>query len=429
MTVRRSRPGGDIQHRLSAVDAQTYWMSAKIPNDTVLLYGFSGGPADPDAALEEIAERARGCPDLTVRIEDGGRLTYPAWVHREVDRSQFVVHDTEDCTFQACLDGASALTADRLDARVAAWRMHVFTDIEGIPGAVGPGTVAVLQISHALGGGGRTSLPAAIMFGRRDGAVPGIDAPRTRPFDLPIVGIRAARAHRQLVEDTEAGKVPPPAELRPVLRTNARPAGPRHLRTLERRRSDLSGPTVTVAALSAVSVALAEHLRSLGEDPSYLGAEVPMAKPPPRLAYNHFGNVGVGLYPELAEPERLGRIAADLDARRRRAAHPAIRMADLAFAATPAPLLRWGMDRFDPDVRVTQVTGNTVVSSVNFGASDFTFGGAPVTVATAFAGLSPMMGLTHVVGGVGETITIGVHAAESAVGDIDAYVERLEAAL
>ena len=290
--------------RLSAVDAQTYWMSAKIPNDTVLLYGFSGVPADPDAALEEIAERARGCPDLTVRIEDGGRLTYPAWVHREVDRSLFVVHDTEDRTFQACLDEASALTADRLDARVAAWRMHVFTDIEGVPGAVSPGTVVVLQISHALGGGGRTSAPAAIMFGRRGGVVPGIDAPHTRPFDLPIVGFRAARAHRQMVEDTEAGRVPPPADLRPALRTNARPAGPRHLRTLERRRSDLSGPTVTVAALSAVSVALAEHLRSLGEDPSCLGAEVPMAKPPPRLAYNHFGNVGVGLYPELAEPER-----------------------------------------------------------------------------------------------------------------------------
>jgi hypothetical protein len=289
--------------------------------------------------------------------------------------------------------------------------------------------VAVLQISHALGGGGRTSAPAAIMFGRRDGVVPGIDAPRTRRFALPIVGFRAARAHRRLVEDTEAGRVPPPADLRPVLRTNERPAGSRHLRTLERRRSDLSGPTVTVAALSAVSVALAEHLRSLGEDPSYLGAEVPMAKPPPRLAYNHFGNVGVGLHPELAESERLERIGADLDARRRRAAHPAIRMADLAFAATPAPLLRWGMDRFDPDVRVSKVTGNTVVSSVNFGAADFTFGGAPVTVVSAFAGLSPMMGLTHVVGGVGDTISVSVHAAESAVGDIDAYVERLEAAL
>lgn len=415
--------------RLSAVDAQTYWMSAKIPNDTVLLYGFDGVPADITAAIEEIGERAGGCADLTVRIEDGRRLMYPAWVHREVGRSQFVVHDTEDRTFQACLDEAPVLTAERLDARVAAWRMHVFAGVDGVPGAAGPGTVAVLQISHALGGGGRTSGPAAIMLGRRDGVVPGIDAPNAGLFTLPVVGFRAARAHRQLVEDTESGRVPAPADLRPALRTNARPAGSRHLRTLVRRRSDLSGPTVTVAALSAVSVALAAQLRSLGEDPSLLGAEVPMAKPPPRLAYNHFGNVGVGLYPELGNAERGERIAADLDARRRRAEHPAMRMADRAFAATPAPLLRWGMDKFDPDVRVSSVTGNTVVSSVNCGATDFHFGGAPVTVACAFPGLSPMMGLTHAVCGVGETISLSVHAAESAIGEIDDYVERLEAAL
>jgi hypothetical protein len=427
MTVRRSRPGGDIQHRLSAVDAQTYWMSVKIPNDTVLLYGFAGVAADPEAAIEEIAERARGFSDLTMRIEDGGPLTYPAWVHRDVDRSLFVLH--EGRTFQGCLDQVGEITAARLDPRVAAWRLHIFTGVEGVPAAVGPGTVAVLQISHALGGGGRTSAPAAMMFGRRDGAVPGIDAPRIGPICLPVLGFRAARAHRRMVDDTDAGRVPPAAELRPALRTNARPSGPRRLRTVVRRRSDLSGATVTVAALSAVSVALAEHLRDRGEDPSRLGAEVPMAKPPPRLAYNHFGNVGVGLYPELAGPERGARIAADLDARRRRAAHPAARTSDLAFAATPAPLLRWGMDRFDPDVRVTQVTGNTVVSSVNFGAADFTFAGAPVTVATAFAGLSPMMGLTHVVGGVGDTVAIGVHAAESAVDDLDAYVERLKDAL
>ena len=417
------------RHRLSAVDAQTYWMSAKIPNDTVLLYGFAGVPADLDQALDQIAERARGCTDLTVRVDDGGPLTYPAWVHRDVDRSQFVVHDLEDRTWASCLAQVSALTADRLDARVAAWRLHVFTGVEGVPGAVGPGTVAVLQISHALGGGGRTSASAAIMFGRLDGVVPGIDASLSGLITLPFLGFRAARAHRQMVEDTDAGRVPPPADLRPVLRTNARPTGPTRLRTVVRRRSDLSGPTVTVAVLSAVSVALADQLRTLGDDPTLLGAEVPMAKPPPRLAYNHFGNVGVGLCPELAEPERCVRIAADLDERRRRAAHPAMRMADLAFAATPAPLLRWGMDRFDPDVRVAQVTGNTVVSSVNFGANDFSFGGAPVTMVTAFAGLSPMMGLTHVVGGVGDTIALGVHAAESAVGDVDAYVDRLERAL
>ncbi len=404
MPARRSRPGGDIQRRLSAVDAQTYWMSSKIPNDTVLLYGFAGGAPDVEQALEQIGACARTSADLTVRIAEDGFLRYPAWVHRDVVGSQFVVHDVADRTWEACLARVLEVTADRLDARVAAWRLHVFTDVDGIPGVVGPGTVAVFQITHALGGGGRTSGPAALMFGRVGGVVNGIDASPGGVLALPISGIRAARMHRQLVEDTDAGRVPPPADLRPVLRTNARPEGPRHLRTVVRTRADLSGPTVTVAALSAVSVALADHLRDLGDDPSFLGAEVPMAKPPPRLAYNHFGNVGVGLFPDLAAADRGMRIAADLDARRRRAAHPAMRASDLAFAATPAPLLRWGMDRFDPEVRVAKVTGNTVVSSVNCGAADFTFGGAPVKMAAAFPALSPMMGLTHAVCGIGDTV-------------------------
>jgi hypothetical protein len=267
------------------------------------------------------------------------------------------------------------------------------------------------------------------MFGRVGAVVPEISPVSASPLTLPLLGFRAARAHRQLIADTEAGTVPAPAELRPLLRTNARPSGTTSLRTVVRERSELSGATVTVGALSAVSAALAGHLRALGDDPTALGAEVPMTKPPPRVAYNHFGNVGVGLYPDLPAVERRTWIAADLDARRRRAAHPATRAADLAFAATPAPLLRWGMERFDPDLRVTAVTGNTVVSSVNCGAADFAFGGAPVVLAAAFAGLSPMMGLTHVVVGVGGTLSISVHAAESAVGDVDAYVARLEAAL
>ena len=45
------------------------------------------------------------------------------------------------------------------------------------------------------------------------------------------------------------------------------------------------------------------------------------------------------------------------------------------------------------------------------------------------SGLSPMMGLTHGVHGIGDTIAISVHAAESAIVDVDAYVARLAAAL
>jgi hypothetical protein len=97
-----------------------------------------------------------------------------------------------------------------------------------------------------------------------------------------------------------------------------------------------------------------------------------------------------------------------------------------AFAALPAPLLRWGIGQFDPEARSPTVTGNTVVSSVNRGPADLFLGEASVVLTAGFPGLSPMMGLTHGVHGIGDTIAISVHAAESAVGDIDAYVERLD---
>lgn len=418
MTIRRLTPN----------DAQTFWLAAKIPNDTFLLFGFAGVPDDLARTLDDVEGRARGCPDLSLRVDDRGGWGYPAWVRCEADRSRLVVHEA-DSSWASCQAEVCALIADQLDATVATWRLHVFVGVTGMPGVDGPGTVAVLQISHTLGGGGRTSAHAALLFGRAEVDIPAIVPPRLGPLAMPQTAVRAALAHRRLRADEEAGLVPPPAAPRPLLRTNATPTGPRGLRTVVWPRSTLPGRTVTVGALAVVSAALAAHLRALGDDPSELGAEVPMAKPPPRLSYNHFGNVGVGLYPDLTGDARAARIADDLAARRLRANHPAMRAADLAFAATPARLLRWGMAQFDPAVRPAAVTGNTVVSSVNCGPADFAFGGAPVVMATAYAALSPMMGLTHVVVGVGDTVTIGVHAAESALGGpggLEEYVARLE---
>jgi hypothetical protein len=103
--------------------------------------------------------------------------------------------------------------------------------------------------------------------------------------------------------------------------------------------------------------------------------------------------------------------------------------ASRASAAVPALLLRWGVEQFDPSLRSPTATGNTVVSSVNRGAADLRFGERPVVLTAGYPGLSPMMGLTHGVHGIGDTIAISVHAAESAIGDVDAYVERLDAAI
>lgn len=413
------------ERRLAAVDAQTYWMSAAIPSDQFLLYAFDAGPTDVDRALSEIRGRAEVCDELKLRIVDNRFWAYPIWALGELGVEQFVVHDRAGDTWAGCLAAVAALAHDQLDPQVMAWRLHVFPAIEGVPAAQTHATVAVLQICHALGDGVRSSELAGYLFGRA-GTVPAVVAQRHNAAGFARRAFSAGRAHRSLVRETASGLVPDKAVSRPVLRTNTRPCGPRHVHTVICERERLVGSTITVGVLGAVSTALSGHLRELGDDPARMGAEIPMSKSGPRLAHNHFGNIAVGLYPNDQIAVRARRIAADLHERRRRAAHPSMCAEDMAFAAVPAPVLRWGVGKFDPDVRSPTVTGNTVVSSVNRGPRDLQFGTAPVLFSAGYPSLSPMMGLTHGVHGIGDTIAVSVHAAESAIVDFDAYIQRLE---
>ncbi len=408
---------------MAAVDAQFYWMSAKVPNDDFMLYAFDGEPAELERAIEQVLRRAHACPELGLRVDDGSALTYPRWVPAAVGPEYVVCHDLADHSWHGCLTALPGLADNQLDIRRMPWRLHVFSPVLGIPGVAGAGTVAVMQVPHAVADGVRSAAMAAWLFGR-DVPVPELARPPAdfflwRAFD-------AGRAHRRLVRDLRSGLLQPGAGLRPPLATNARPDGARSMRTLVRHRAQLTGPTVTVAVLAAVSTALS---RLLGGSVDSLGAEVPMAKPDAPPARNRFGNVAVGLYPGLGTDDRIERIATDLANGRRRFEHPATRSADRAFAAVPAPLLRWGVSLFDPDARPAQVAGNTVVSSINRGAADLSFGDAPVVLTATFPPLSPLMGLTHGVLGIGDTVAISVHAAQSAVPDIDAYLRLLDAAL
>ncbi len=409
--------------RMTAVDAQFYWMSAKVPSDEYTVYVFDGEHIDVEHAIREVHRRAQACHALTVRVEDGSPLTYPRWVPTAVGLDRFVRHRLDDDSWRGCQDAVARLVDDPLDARREPWRVHVFSPVHAIPGGTGTGAVVVMQTAHALADGLREAELAGWLFGR---TAPVPEVSPSSSWFLPWRGIDAARAHRTLERDIRAGSVAAPLGPRPLQVTNARPIGTRALRTLVRHRSQLLGPTVTVAALAAVSGALAKHL---GEAATSLVAEVPMAKPAARQANNHFLNITVGLYPDLDRPARLERIAADLANARRRAEHPAALAADRAFAGVPAPLLRWGISQFDPDARPPQVSGNTVVTSVYRGPGDLSFGGAPVLLISGCPTLSPAMGLTHAVYGIGDTVAIGVHAAESAIGDIDAYVALLDAEL
>jgi hypothetical protein len=397
--------------RMAAADAQLLWLSAKVPNDQFLVYVFDGTPDIP-AGLEEVRRNAEGFQELRLRVCDDSPWRYPRWVSAEIGAEQFAVHQaTESGDWSACLDSVARL--DQLDVTRMAWRVNIF-----------PPAVVVVQVSHALGDGTRSAALAAALLGRR------VPIPAVTPDRGNVLwrGIGAARAHRAMVRDTEAGSLEPPPAPRPSLSVNAHPTATSVLRTLVLDRARLHRPTVTVAALSAVAEALGGYLAERGEDVSLLGAEVPMAGSSTAKARNNFRNVSIGLHPELDRERRAARIAWDLGAARRRAEHSATQASVAAFASVPALLLRWGMGQFDPAARSATVSAHTVVSSVNRGPADLTFGGRRVVLTGGYPALSPMMGLTHGVHGIGDVVAVSVHA-DPAVVDVDEYVGRLADAL
>lgn len=166
---------------MAAVDAQFYWMSAKVPSDEFLLYAFDGEPADLVRALDAVRRRADACSELRLRVADGCSLTYPQWVPTTVTPEQVVHHELADRGWHACLAAVAGLYAGQLDLRRLPWRLHVFTPVLGIPGVDGPGVVAVLQAPHALADGIRGAALAAWLFGR-SAPVPGVHPPAPGPF-------------------------------------------------------------------------------------------------------------------------------------------------------------------------------------------------------------------------------------------------------
>lgn len=397
---------------MAAPDAQLYWLSDAFPNDQFLVYRFEGTP-DLSAGVADLRRNAQRCADLKLRVDDCNPLRYPRWRDCGITPEQFVVHPESSGSgdWPAAVDGL-----DQLDATTMCWRVHVF-----------PPDVVVVQIVHALADGTRSAALAAAILGRDAPLAP--VAPPSRGL-LAVRAVAATRAHRQLVRDTAAGLFPAPGRPRPPLSVNAPRSGSAVLRTVVVDGERLRRPTVTVGALTAISQALGGYLGERGEDVGRLGAEVPLssAGAGQLKARNNFRNVSVDLHPDAEPRERAALIAGQLAAHRRRTRHRATLTADAAFAAVPAWLLRWGVRQNDPASRPAAVAANTVVSSVNRGAADLSFGGSRVVFTAGFPALSPVMGLTHGVHGTGGTVAVSVHADPEVV-DVDDYLERLADAL
>ncbi|MFF0531601.1 wax ester/triacylglycerol synthase domain-containing protein [Nocardia amikacinitolerans] len=275
---------------------------------------------------------------------------------------------------------------------------------------------------------------AALRDSRIPGAVWGAARIPAGMVRTAVRGYRAYQAQSELAALTDAGKVPPPGPgFAPsaVNKIGAEGFIDHRARMIVCAAEELRVPgwTITVVVLTAVSVALAEYLAAQGESVSRLGAQVPMALAGDSLSHNNYRSLGVELF--IDEPDlrlRADRIAAALAERRLRARHPLLSAQDRVTAVTPAPILRRDVDRYPIDDVPDSIAGHTVVSSVYRGPADLSFGGGPVRCTGGFPALGAVMHLTHGVHGLGDTVTVSIHA-DAAVIDVDSYADLLRAAL
>ncbi|MUM16674.1 DUF1298 domain-containing protein [Mycobacterium sp. CBMA271] len=427
-------------------DAQMYWMSTKIPNDQFLLFCFDGPTAGLEAVRSTVAARAVRIADLRVRAVDvPGHLDYPYWGPRDESHLPLTVHSLAEPSWSECRSAVAALLTGTVDIRESPWHLHIFPDVVGAPETSGPALVAVLQVSHALADGRRSTAAARALFGAD--APTGGPVPEVPPLtvlrgvaDFPAkLGrlLGASRggylAYRRQQELVAAGELEPEPQGFPLISLNARPDERHEIRMIVRPREELRAPpvSVTVAVVAAIGTALPQYLRDHGQwVPERLGAELTVADSGESLARNNFRNVGVDLH--WNEPDlriRAQRITEGIENRRRRAAHPVMVAQREGGSAMPAPMMWAGVNAFNADLMPPTVAGNTVVSSVVRGAADLTLAGGRVVFTAGFPALSPVMGLTHGVHGIGDTVTVSVHTSAAVMPDIDHYESLLAEAL
>ncbi len=440
-----------FSERMSPRDAQMYWLARRTPNDQFLLYCFDDTQQKPESLREFVVRRSAQIDDLTVRIRDVPfHVDYPYWERAEFGADQVVEHELAESKWPVFTTALAELLTSALNPRVSPWRLHLFRGVEGAPTFESRSAlVAVLQVSHALADGKRASgiaralfapddpeplrrakgriLPDALLVGRGVVEMPA-------RFGVTFVrGLDAYRATRELADLVDSGDVPPENRGQQLTLVNSAPGRRRAVRMIVRPAADLRAPdvSVTVAVLTAISVALSQYLELHGAEPAQrLGAEVPISAERTTNARNSFGNVGVDLYPDVPDLRvRAHKIGRALQRRRQRARHPLMAMQDKVTQAVPALGMWQEVNSYPFDTIPPVVSGNTLVSSVFRGPADLWLGSGKVAFTAGFPSLSPVMALTHGAHGIGDTVTISITASPDVLPDVDVYEDMLRGAL
>lgn len=418
-------------------DAEAYWLAPKTRSDQFLLFAFDAVDAwDGDRVRTGLLARARCIPDLNLVVRETVRnLDFPYWEPSSARPDQFVERPLTVSTWRSCLDDVASLIGHQVDPRQAAWRVHLYPSVTDLPDGSDRGSVAVLQVSHALADGRGSTELARRLFGAEPVGDPAVSSWGSVasfrsvlgafrfPIQLGRTIVRGLQAYRLRADDSTT---PLPVLPGPM---NRSPGDDRQLLVIvtDADRLRIGTHSVTVGAIIRIADAIADA--GLDADDGRVVVELTFARRGMEQARNDFFTAGVDSHREIADRHRRAdAVAAEIEAARRRDESPGRVAARRASHATPAPLMYMGTTLFDPAARSPTVTGHTVVSSVNRGAATLQLAGGKVRFTTGFPAISAMQGVTHGVHGIGSAVAISATTSRDVLPDFCTYGAALRAA-
>lgn len=431
--------------QLAANDAVYYYLARSGRNtDWPMWWVFESADAAPTAAeiIAHFAERAEVFAPLRRRIHEApGGFAHPFWGADDSPLEDHLMAHPAGLGWAACQEVMAEILTEQLDARIRAWRLHIFPDVSCVETLTGAGTVVMMHTSHALmAGPAMTSLSEAL-FGIAPEPVRIAGQPaaaqRIRAWPAAVAGAAltpgrlarfayaVARENRNIARDGGEGWL----TQRPRTKTslNRRIGAGRAMRTVPLDLSAVRTPDITVTAvgLTAISLALQRYYDKHGAPcPEDLAAYVTIAAPDATvMGVNRVGADVIDLHPGESDPaDRARAVDATLRARRGSATSPRELIRLRLVDGLPSRTYRARFGTLPPVDPNAPDPAHTILTSIRCELSaELSLPGSRFRFAGMLPPIYPDIGLAHSFVGAGDAFTVSVACDPVIVPDLDTY--------
>ncbi|GGF97309.1 diacylglycerol O-acyltransferase [Rhodococcoides trifolii] len=388
-----------------------------------------------------------------------GNLSFPVWIECQVDLSQHVFTSTPDTPDHARYinDKIAALASSQPRFDIPPWAFHFVLDVHGVDGIPEGGMLIITHSHHsAVDGMGVAKLCTQILG----------SAPRTVSSNAPLVevptGLQAARevpaeigrfvsafrTHSRAVRDRRkaldaAGSTAPKPVKRPATRfsRNLPPdmtydQTPFDLGRIRAIKSGFGDVTVNDVMMTAISLALSDYLRELGELPTEsLGTSIPMSTR--SMNHNEAGNanqiavVMLSLHTDIADPlARLRAVHASAEEAKNRGTTQTTQLPTNPLFVAPAPLLAVLSKLMrHPKKNPTTALINTMITNLAYVRDPLEFRGAPMVGVFGPLPTAEGIQLAHCIASYGPTMWLSVTSNRALMPDTGRYISLIRGAV